>query len=606
MKLSHHRLLSLVAFSFCFSLSAAPAELRISERPGGIVISGQVPAEIDVVELRLFSGRNARISRISDVSPRVPADATRTPSAHIGQREVYYPVIDVALEPGMEGFASLDREPDLSYLNQHFHKSPLPKAREVRLDPAILSEWENALFVAPGSVGLKEFYLRIAVPVIHGSFHRQIRLLSAQWSGRVGCYRASGEKLAEASFSTSEAPPQAKIPGEVLSPERLRDSIVESIGYLLRSQERNPASPSFGGLNLFYDLDAATYRTNYWIWAWGPAVRLLLEADRRPELAAKFAPGRLRQFADEIGRASLRFMVRDPAHPARGVPVSRWNRNLSFATGFEERISVADAQFLAGWAWLPLYRATGNAEYLTAARTLADATDRLLGEFGVVPQDYYHEIRKWSDHIVDEAGFGMEGLAELYRETKDARHLDIGRRYFESVRTKLERPDGVWNRGWSRTEGIQPAGFIARGMGWAMEGLLAAHRVMPTDGYLERARRLGERLIGWQHPDGSWSFNADKPVAAVGIAEKATALWSMLFFNLHRETNDPRHLAAARRALQWCVENQYFGPDVEARGSVPGIGPASAVGYRQWFQVSCTYTSAFFGLAALESLERAP
>lgn len=592
-------------------LSQAPAADSTATAPrvtatavgGTLVIAGRVPATLDEVEVRLASGRNARISRISDASPRAPA-GQGNPSPHVGQREIHYPVVDAALLPGMEGVLEFRAAPETCYINQNFHRARVKAGKQVVVPGDALGYWENSVFVEPGSVALEAFYLRVRVPVVHGTFYRQVELLSAHWDGRVSCHVPGGGELA-AAVVAAPAPASAPAPtGDALAADRLRASVIESIGYVLRSQDLNPVSAMQGGLHLFYDLDARTYRSNHWIWGWGPAVELLLRAERNPGIAERFAPGRLRRAADEIGRASLRFMVEDPAHPARGVPVSRWNRNLSFATGFEERISVADAQFLAGWAWLPLYRATGNEAYLVAAKTLADATDRLSREFEVVPQDYYHDIRKWSDHILDESGFGMLGLAELYATTKDPRHREIGRRYFESVRTKLERPDGVWNRGWHRTEGIQPASFIARGMGWAMEGLLAAHRTMPDAGYLDRARRLAEHLMRWQHPEGFWTFNADKPVAQVGIAEKATALWSQLFFKLHRATGDSRHLAAARRALGWCVENQYFGPDPEARGSLPGIGPASAVGYRQWFQVSCTYTSAFFGLAALDELER--
>ena len=60
---------------------------------------------------------------------------------------------------------------------------------------------------------------------------------------------------------------------------------------------------------------------------------------------------------------------------------------------------------------------------------------------------------------------------------------------------------------------------------------------------------------------------------------------------------------AARRALEWCLNNQYAGPDGDAHGGLVGVSPQSAVGYRPWFRVSCTYASGFFGLAALEELK---
>lgn len=594
-------------FLWAISQSACPAtegaSLTLAVRGGTLEISGRVPASLTEAELRIESDRNARMSKISDVSPLTPKQFP-VPPAPAAVREIYYPVVDVALQPGMEGVLVFSATLRVAFINQHFYKSTPAPSLVMKVPGDHLSFWENAVCVEPADVALQGFHLRLTVPVIHGGVHRQIELLSAQWSGRVTLHGRNGEQLAEASIATAATPAPAP-PGDPLSPARLRAAVAESAAYVLRSQERNPGSPVYGGLNLFYDVDAATYRSNYWIWGWGPAVSLLLDAGQVPEIAARFAPGQLGNAATQIGRASLRFMVEEPAHPSRGVTVSRWNRNLSFASGFEERISVADAQFLAGWAWLPLYRATGDKAFLAAATTLAEATDRLSREQEVIPQDYYEEQNKFSDHILDESGFGMLGLAELYMTTKGDRHREIGRKYFESVRTKLQRPDGLWHRGWNRLTGVMPAIYVTRGMGWAMEGLLAAHLAMPNDGYLKRATEMAEHLMRWQHPDGSWSFNADKPVAEVGVGEKATALWSLLFYKLHAQTGDPRHLAAARQALRWCVENQYFGPDPEARGAIICVSPASAVGYRAWFRVTCTYTSAFFGLAALEELKRA-
>ena len=114
---------------------------------------------------------------------------------------------------------------------------------------------------------------------------------------------------------------------------------------------------------------------------------------------------------------------------------------------------------------------------------------------------------------------------------------------------------------------------------------------------------MAEHLLKAQTKDGYWAFRFDQPSEAVGISEKGTALWSLLFYRLHAATKDPRHLEAARRALRWCIEQQYSGGDMEAHGSLVGVSPHSAVGYRPWFRVACAYTSGFFGLAVLEELK---
>jgi len=582
------------------ALFGNPTQMDVTRRGSYLEIAARMPADITEVELRIESGRNNRISRISDVSPLAPPTREATPQF---PRDIWYPIVDVRIQPGMEGIAVYSSVPAKCQVNQNFYKSQPGCGKETILGGDRLVEWENTILAEPRTADLKQFYLRVKVPVIHGRLHHRLELLSRQWKGRLSLHADSREVVSVQSVFEADAPASSR-PGDPLARARLIDSVAATAAYLIRSQNRNPMSPTYGGLYLFYDLDAASYRSTYWIWGWGPAVRMLLEANEIEEVARRFPPGRLKAVAEEIGRASLRFIVEDENHPARGVPVSRWNRSLAFETGFEERVSIADGQFLAGWAWMPLYRATGDKAFLDATRTLADATERLSREFGVIPQDYYQEPRVWSAHILDESGFGTEGLAELYLTTKDARYQEVARRYLDRIREKLERPDGLWERGWNRDSGVMPAQYITRGMGWAMEGLLAAHRAMPGDGYLQRAIKMAEHLMQWQHQDGSWSFQANRPVSEVGIGEKATALWSLLFYQLHQSTGDTRHLNAARKALRWGVENQYSGTDPEARGGIVGVNPQSAVGYRHWFRVSCAYTSGFFGLAAIEELRR--
>jgi uncharacterized protein YyaL (SSP411 family) len=144
-----------------------------------------------------------------------------------------------------------------------------------------------------------------------------------------------------------------------------------------------------------------------------------------------------------------------------------------------------------GWAWLPLYEATGDVRYLDAAKDQALAVGRLLEDWIIVPQDYLLHTAEWKAWVVDEASFGMEGLAELYRITQDERFRDIGRQYMEGILAKFDREDGLWERFYfiDKDETVPVEGHT-RGLAWAIEGLMAAHRLLPEDGYLARAEQL--------------------------------------------------------------------------------------------------------------------
>jgi hypothetical protein len=106
-----------------------------------------------------------------------------------------------------------------------------------------------------------------------------------------------------------------------------------------------------------------------------------------------------------------------------------------------------------------------------------------------------------------------------------------------------------------------------------------------------------------QRPDGSWLTITDGTEEEHGVSEKGTALWSLLLYQLFQQTGEPEFLAPARRALRWCLDNQYYGPDPLGLGGIPGVSPNSGVVYRAWFPMICGYTCAFAGLAIMKELE---
>ena len=105
-------------------------------------------------------------------------------------------------------------------------------------------------------------------------------------------------------------------------------------------------------------------------------------------------------------------------------------------------------------------------------------------------------------------------------------------------------------------------------------------------------------------PRRQLGIHADQAVARYGISEKGTALWSLLYYRLYHATGDQQYLTIVRRALTWCIADQYCGTDPEARGGLVGITEHSAVGagHRAFFPVTCAYTTGFAALATMEEL----
>ena len=577
---------------------------RIPQPIHPVEISLTLPISVKSAELRFRSARNAVISKITDISPAHPAPDTVLPQPK-PDKEVWYPVVDLALNAGMSGVLRWQSPPRVVAFNHHFHGKTEAGQREMVVPAEMLESWENHAYCEP-AVELRDFYLSAHVPVINGSLKYSVRPLSESWAGTVAVVdSASGKEIEVAQFAPKPMAVSVAATGSPLARENLEQSLRESIAYLLRSQNQNSTSPTHGGLHLFYDLDAQTYRSSHWIWGAGPAVSALLDAEKIPAVSRDYPTGQLSRTADEIGRSGMALRILDPMHPAYGISLSRWRRAIELPFGFEQCAAPSDALFLAGWAWIPLYRSTGNPQYLEAAKLLAASVDRLMRDYELVPQDYYVDRKEWSQHTIDESAFGVEGLNALFQVTQDRTYQKQADSYMKQHLAKMARSDGLWERGWNRQTGVMPTIRMTRGLGWAMEGLLATHAAVPEGGYLAHAKRLAEHLAKWQRPDGSWVFIADGTEERHGISEKGTALWSLLFYRLHAATGQPEHLAVARKALGWCVAQQYRGPDREARGGIIGMTVHSAVGagHRAWFRVTCAYTTAFASLAAMEELK---
>lgn len=94
----------------------------------------------------------------------------------------------------------------------------------------------------------------------------------------------------------------------------------------------------------------------------------------------------------------------------------------------------------------------------------------------------------------------------------------------------------------------------------------------------------------------------DRSAEYVGVGDKATALWAGLLIRLYKLTGDKRYLASGMKAIEWCMDHQYFGDDPIARGAIVGRSWPSGITFRHWFDVVVTYTVSFFGNSVAEAL----
>lgn len=607
------------------SLALAGQELKVTER-GSLHFIPSPEKKHESLKWVIYSERNSPVARMTDRSPHAPKDFVDRPVEPGTQ--IWFPVIDLALRPGFTMIAEFDdvRSGDSVCLNGNFHDicGGLKNRMVYTQD---LEHWENQLYVESESAILRS--VAFELPLVNGEF--ALEPLSAQWEGRVEVWgknkRGGWEKLDSQEVAIGQKENLVSAKESSITKHLVLQRLAAASEYLVNSRNLNPYSPTYGGLYLFYDLEWDTYRRSDWIWSYGPSLQVLLEAAKVPNLSATYSSETFMSAARQVAEASLRFQETNENHPAHGLVMCRYDPRTDSPQGAEGFYSPADSWFLAGWGWMPYYNRTGDKRFLDATILMTKGIDRILGpdadrEPQLIEQDYLMKAGKWKNWTMDESGFGMKGAEALYRVTKDPYHRDVGEEYITGLLKYLERPDGLWDRTWHRNDSLYadngwgvaaPRGTpvlfktskSTRGLGWSMIGLLASHGMMPEgDVYLKKAIKLADHLIEAQAEEGHWDFLFGGGAYPGEISEKGTALWSMLFYQLYAYTKDERHLNTARKALRWCINNQYMDPEESpAYGGIMGNNRESGVVYRRFSPLICSYTVGWYGLALLEELK---
>lgn len=591
-------------------ISVKDARISLSKQDKQITVQAYIPRGITAFELRIESDRNNPVSGARNIVASDPDPKARAAGFEVSPLDVRYPVVDVELELGMDGVCVFKEKPAGEYIfGGPFFRESLPLEQEIILPAHKLEYWENSLMMDHTTPEIEKVYLRKRFPVILRTFTHTINLLSPDWSGTISIVVDQDDKPTEIASARIESEPikhqkaeyLEQMKGSGLSRKRLITALDLLIEDGLRRQNNNPASPTYGNLYAFYDLEAKVHRTNYWNWASTQYVKMVLDAIKIPEIQDLHNTHELIEAVDKIGKNVLKYQLMEEGHPSEGSFMVIWSRRFNRYTKW---IGTSDSGVMIRWALIPLFQTTGDSTYLEASKYWCLQKGAMLDTFAVLPHYYRYDEDRFNDRILNETGWDPEGHAALYEVTGEEQYRKIGKEFMDKHMKVFQREDGLWHRAydWTTEEHVESL-KMTRGLGWAMEGLLAMNRMYPDTIYLDYAEKLGKNLQSAQNEDGSWSFIFDGDPTEVGISEKGTALWSMLFYQLYAATGESSYLETARNALLWCLENQYTGPDFEAIGGLVGSTPASMVGIRQYFPASGAYTTGFFGLAILEELK---
>jgi len=587
----------------------------------GRLISLDLPlsGKVSNVEVRILSAANNSIIEYSDVSPFAP-QSRRAQTGEVfdpdwgkkeemdrqSNRELRFPVVDVVVKQGMEAVIEIDLHGPGKYcFNGNFRPQMHPITNEVRIPADQVEHWENALLLDPKSNAIQSFSIAAKVEVTDSHARFEFETLRDDWTGSISVYDAVTKELLANTVVTRNINLPHVSTGRGVNRKRMIDSLSWATKYILNCKNTNPNSPTFGGHFLLYDLAAKTRLRSDWPWSWGPSAQMLLKTAEIPGIDVGMNSDQLAREAIDIGKATLRQQILDRSHPAYGLIRTTNEPGTTRAHGFDNRSSTADTLHLVGWGWMPLYKATKDRHFLHAAEKVADVAERLMdaSEDKMIPQAYDLKKKKWDDNMFFETSMGIQGLASLYLETGQDRHRKIMNRFVDMLLNAFEREDGLWEATlYPQTGRLKTCNFFTKSFGYCAEGLLAVHAAAPDRGYLKRAKRITEHALKAQAPDGSWSVRLDRPAEEVGVTDKGTALWAYLFMRLYKTTGDKKYLSAGSKALEWCMDHQYFGEDTVARGGIVGRSWPSGIIYRHWFDMVTTYTVSFFGNALAEAL----
>jgi hypothetical protein len=625
MKTHNHKSMQSVFFTFILAftgllaISGNPAmeykgnmpeggELTVKREGRRLFINAYIPKGITEFELRIESDRNQPVCRTSTISPHDPDSVLKKKEHAATPFEIWYPVVDLVPEQGMDAVCRFSGTPRGWYIaGKPFYRDEESLAKEITIPGDKLEYWENPLMVAKKEWEIETFYLRKTYPVLLREFRHSLKLLSEDWSGKVSIFAKAGKEMLEIASAEIppsdirwEAPEVEAMKGTGLSRERLIAALKLLMDDGLRRQNNNPASPMYGSLFAFYDMDARTYRGSYWTWAGTQFVNMALEAIKIPNIREAYPPEQIIAAMDRLGKNLLRYQVREEGFPSKGSFLVIWSHRHN---RFTKWVGTSDSGVIIRWGIIPLFLATGDSTYLEAAQYWCDEQAKILDTVRILPHYYRYDEDRFNDFNNDETGWDPDGHSALYAVTGEVKVRETARSFMDKFLKVYPQEDDTWVRGhnWVTGENLTPEDK-ARRFGWIMEGLMAMNRMYPDTIYLEYAKQIGSHLLKHQLPDGSWSFQLDLDPVRWGVAEKGTALWSMHFYHLFKATGEKRYLEAARKALNWCLDNQYTGPDPEAIGGVPGRSPASMVGIRRFYDATCSYTTGFFGMAILEEL----
>lgn len=184
-------------------------KLIVKKEGRRLFIEAYIPKGITEFELRIESDRNLPVCRTSTVSPHDPDSILRKEEHAATPFEIWYPVVDLVPEQGMDAICRFSGNPQGWYIaGRPFYRDKKNFAKEITIPGDKLEYWENPLMVAKKKWEMESFYLKRTYPVLLREFRHSFKLLSEDWSGKVSILAKADKEMLE--IASAEIPPSGK------------------------------------------------------------------------------------------------------------------------------------------------------------------------------------------------------------------------------------------------------------------------------------------------------------------------------------------------------------------------------------------------------------
>jgi len=339
-----------------------------------------------------------------------------------------------------------------------------------------------------------------------------------------------------------------------------RDGRSLAWAYILSAHNTFKSSRFHGTFFAAYDLDNRSFRLNSWVWCSAIVVKALLGEYKLT------GDDKHLQLAKETVKAMLRFQ-RQEGDEAGGIMV-RWDVWPDSPIGIVPWLAPNDSAIIGSYALLPLYQATGDTKYLNAAVKIGEwILRRGMTEGGQLYVGYREDLGVWDKSwLYVDAGFTGTLFEELFWITGEARWKEALRLFIDDFIQRFGCEEGCFYRTWYAAREMD-RGIFARGQGWALDGLISAYRVLKEREYLQKIMACADYLVEHQNANGSWNYMLN--IEDSGECNKGTPVIAYHLLRLSELIPEAtKYISSAKKALEWCEEHQYRGPDQFAVGGI--------------------------------------